>query len=464
VATVASSVAPAAGATVLAVATEAAPELVASGTPQTPEGVPEDVLEDPADVPEMVPSPSLEEVLAEKAMLVVRVIVPSPPLAAAEASSSVPATAAPADAAADAVGGPEVVMWHPTCHAPGDISLDGAVSTALRAVSQVQHAQRREDEDLADERRRLQLWATMLKETMVIERAAARGRQCGFDLQVEAIELRDADSRRALADAQELYASAEARANVVIKQEEDIAARTCQVNQRAREVEELERQLLEREELDDITLRHELEALGTHESSLDRREAELDKERKGLEDARAQILVRELDAETQEVGLRDQDARLAARERQLAERQMQELAVAQKGLEDLQASHAGEAQRVRSFLGQADAVLASFGFSPVRTGDAAPEGGVVVPLLDSAGTKISQLEDAVSSRIEEEGRALAQAVAKHMLMCFRSRNPNIFLEPVVQGPAEEPAEAAAAGVEDAARAIADSFTCEPEDS
>jgi hypothetical protein len=355
-------------------------------------------------------------------------------------------------------------MWHPTCHAPGDISLDGAVSTALRAVSQVQHAQRREDEDLADERRRLQLWATMLKETMVTERAAARGRQRGFDLQVEAIELRDADSRHALTDAQELYASAEARANVVIKQEEDIAARTCQVNQRAREVEELERQLLEREELDDITLRHELEALGTHESSLDRREAELDKERKGLEDARAQILVRELDAETQEVGLRDQDARLAARERQLAERQMQELAVAQKGLEDLQASHAGEAQRVRSFLGQADAVLASFGFSPVRTGDAAPEGGVVVPLLDSAGTKISQLEDAVSSRIEEEGRALAQAVAKHMLMCFRSRNPNIFLEPVVQGPAEEPAEAAAAGVEDAARAIADSFTCEPEDS
>jgi hypothetical protein len=104
VATVASSVAPAAGATVLAVATEAAPELVASGTPQTPEGVPEDVLEDPADVPEMVPSPSLEEVLAEKAMLVMRVIVPSPPLAAAEASSSVPGTAAPADAAADAVG------------------------------------------------------------------------------------------------------------------------------------------------------------------------------------------------------------------------------------------------------------------------------------------------------------------------------------------------------------------------
>jgi hypothetical protein len=143
---------------------------------------------------------------------------------------------------------------------------------------------------------------------------------------------------------------------------------------------------------------------------------------------------------------------------------MQELAVARKGLEDLQASRAGGAERVWSFLGQADAVLASFGFSPVRTGGAAPEGGVAVPLLDSAGVKISQLEDAVGSRIEEEGRALAQAVAEHVLMCFRSRDPAISLEPVVQGLVEEPVEAATAGVEDAARAVADRFKRELEDS
>jgi hypothetical protein len=73
----------------------------------------------------------------------------------------------------------------------------------------------------------------MLKETTAIERAEAWGRQRGFDLQAEAIELRDADSRCALTDAQELYASAEACAAVVIKQEEDLAARTRQVNQRA---------------------------------------------------------------------------------------------------------------------------------------------------------------------------------------------------------------------------------------
>jgi hypothetical protein len=100
-------------------------------------------------------------------------------------------------------------------------------------------------------------------------------------------------------------------------------------------VEELERQLLEREELDDITLRRELEVLGTHESTLDRREVDLDKERKALGDAHAQILAHELDADSRKAGPRHLEARLAAWERQLAERQMQELAVVQNGLEDL---------------------------------------------------------------------------------------------------------------------------------
>jgi hypothetical protein len=108
-------------------------------------------------------------------------------------------------------------MGHPTYHAPGDVSLDGVVSTALRALSQVQRVLHREDGDLADEHQRLQLWASMLKETTATERAEARGRQRGFDLQAEAIELHDADSRRVLADTQELYASAEVRATVVIK-------------------------------------------------------------------------------------------------------------------------------------------------------------------------------------------------------------------------------------------------------
>jgi hypothetical protein len=62
---------------------------------------------------------------------------------------------------------------------------------------------------------------------------------------VEAITQCDADSKWALADVQELYASAEARINAVIKQEEDLAVHAHQVNQQVREVEELEGQLQE---------------------------------------------------------------------------------------------------------------------------------------------------------------------------------------------------------------------------
>jgi hypothetical protein len=58
----------------------------------------------------------------------------------------------------------------------------------------------------------------MLKRTTVSERAAAR---------VEAIAQRDADSWWALTNAQELYASTEARASAIIKQEEHLAVRAC---------------------------------------------------------------------------------------------------------------------------------------------------------------------------------------------------------------------------------------------
>jgi predicted dithiol-disulfide oxidoreductase (DUF899 family) len=66
-----------------------------------------------------------------------------------------------------------VVLGHPTPYAPGDISMSEAVSTAHQALSQTQHVLHREGEDLADERRRLQLWASMLKRTTMSERAAA---------------------------------------------------------------------------------------------------------------------------------------------------------------------------------------------------------------------------------------------------------------------------------------------------
>jgi hypothetical protein len=87
----------------------------------------------------------------------------------------------------------------------------------------------------------------------------------------------------------------------------------------------------------------------------------------------------------------------------------------------------------------------------------------VLPLLDLAGRKISRLEEAISSRLEKEVRTLAQAVADHVLMCFRSHDPSISLEPAVQGHVEGFAEDVRDGVEDTARVIAEQFEREPED-
>jgi hypothetical protein len=87
----------------------------------------------------------------------------------------------------------------------------------------------------------------MLKRMTVSERAVARARQHGFDLQVDVIAQRDDDSQQALADAQELYASVEARTSAVIKEEKDLAVHAHQVNQWARKVEELEGLFQERD-------------------------------------------------------------------------------------------------------------------------------------------------------------------------------------------------------------------------
>jgi hypothetical protein len=186
------------------------------------------------------------------------------------------------------------------------------VSTAHQALSNAQRILHREDEDLADERCRLQQWASMLKRTTVSERAVERAQQHDFDPQVEAIAQRDTDSQQTLTDAWELYASAEARASTVTKQEEDLAVHACQLNQWEREVEKLEGLLQEQEELDDITLWREPEVLSTRKTSLDRREADLEREQKALADAYGQILARELDIDARYTALRNQEAQLVA--------------------------------------------------------------------------------------------------------------------------------------------------------
>jgi hypothetical protein len=64
------------------------------------------------------------------------------------------------------------------------------------------------------------------------------------------------------------------------------------------------------------------------------------------------------------------------------------------------------------------ATLVPLGFSPVCSGLPTQEIGVMLSLLDSAGAKMSQLEEVIGGQLEVEGQVLVQTVAKHVLMCF----------------------------------------------
>jgi hypothetical protein len=90
---------------------------------------------------------------------------------------------------------------------------------------------------------------------------------------------------------------------------------------------------------------------------------------------------------------------------------------------DLQAVCVGEVQKVCDVLGQAESTLVPFGFSPLWSRVLTQEVSAELPLLDSAGAKMLELEDVTASRLEAEGRILVEVVAEHMLLCFHSQDP-----------------------------------------
>jgi hypothetical protein len=138
--------------------------------------------------------------------------------------------------------------------------------------------------------------------------------------QLAAINQRDVDSTQMLADAKELYTSTETHDIAVIKQEEDLTACTCAIDQWEHVAEDLEEKLQEREGLDDLKLDRELESLASHEFDLVSCQASLEVEWRNLEDAYLKVLSRELAAEVHEANLRTQAVELVNMERPLAER------------------------------------------------------------------------------------------------------------------------------------------------
>jgi hypothetical protein len=191
-----------------------------------------------------------------------------------------------------------------------------------------------------------------------------------------------AASQKILSDAKELYATAEAWANTTIKQEEELAVHIRAVAKWVQVVEELEQRLQEREGLDDIKLGREFEALATRDSSLDSHEATLEVGQKALEDACHTITAHELAADIRETNLDFRVAELVKKENRLAEKRA-----------SCCSEETGGAPRVLGWQGTDGQGLPrpDQGRSrlPVQEVDA------MLPLLDSAGTKMSQLEEVI---------------------------------------------------------------------
>jgi hypothetical protein len=163
----------------------------------------------------------------------------------------------------------------------------------------------------------------MLKERTTTERARVKASQQHLDVREEllnrlraTINSRNRDSQWILAEAKELYASVEAQANGTIKQAEELVVRVRAIEEQERAVDELEQNLQEQEALDDLRLEHELACLAMSESS---HEAALAAEQRDFEDTHASVLARELAAGAREGALETRAAKVADRERILAE-------------------------------------------------------------------------------------------------------------------------------------------------
>jgi hypothetical protein len=141
------------------------------------------------------------------------------------------------------------------------------------------------------------------------------------------------------------------------------------VSQQEQKVAEREPELQEKKEEISGMLECEHNDLTSHAADLDARETTMEVEHERLRKMCADLLNRELTISYQENTLASKEEELVNKEKQLAERQLHELAATRRKMEELHAAQAIEAQRVWDFLGQTETVLAPLSFSPLCSGD-----------------------------------------------------------------------------------------------
>jgi hypothetical protein len=135
-----------------------------------------------------------------------------------------------------------------------------------------------------------------------------------------------------------------------------------------------------------------------------------------------------------------------------------------KALEDLQAEHRTEVQRIAAWAGEASTILVPLGMSPIPVPKLPSSISDSLPVLDSAAYRLRRLDQILGARLEAEGGKLSRAVIEYIFTCFQSHDLAIFLEPVIAGTVADTEDAAREGVRDAMELVAECFQRDPADN
>jgi hypothetical protein len=103
------------------------------------------------------------------------------------------------------------------------------------------------------------------------------------------------------------------------------------------------------------------------------------------------------------------------------------------------------------------------GMSPILVSELPTSISDALPVLDSTADHLRCLDQILGARLEAEGSSLCRAVIEYILTCFRSHDPTISLEPVIDGLVADTEDAAQEGVQDTVELVAERFQRDPAD-
>jgi hypothetical protein len=128
-----------------------------------------------------------------------------------------------------------------------------------------------------------------------------------------------------------------------------------------------------------------------------------------------------------------------------------------KTLEDLEAEQRTGVQRIAAWAGEASTALVPLGVSLIPVSEPPTSISDALLVLDSAADRLWRLDQILGARLKVKGGRLCRAVIEYILTCFRSHDPAISLEPVIDGPVADTEDAAREGVQDTVEVVAERF-------